>query len=200
MITTEKDSPALVTLAVVQPEEVVQALAAALLSLLVAEVVGIREDAQKPDQAVQLAHPVLQGGPAQGPLVAAVQGEDCLGGAAPPVLDAVGFVQNDAPPWYLSETNICTNLIILQYSSPHSFIHNDAPLNDLRETNFFYLLACSVMLIHPSFIQNDVPPRCMSEAYSSMGYRNVNPLREMTLAQCKNALKNVWEQLRASLN
>ena len=89
----------------VQPEQVVQALAAALLPLLVAEVEGVREDAQEADQAVQLAHPVLQGGPAQGPLVAAVQGEDCLGGAAAPVLDAVGFIQNDAPPWHLHETN-----------------------------------------------------------------------------------------------
>ena len=101
------NSPALITLAVVQPEEVVQALAATLLPLLVAEVVGIGEDAQEADEAVQLAHPVLQGGPAQGPLVAAVQGKDCLGGAAPPVLNAVGFVQNDAPPRYLGETNIC---------------------------------------------------------------------------------------------
>ncbi|KAA6426088.1 MAG: hypothetical protein FRX49_03940 [Trebouxia sp. A1-2] len=54
------------------------------------------------DLILQQAHggpPLAHGGPAQGPLVAAVQGEDCLGGAAPPVLDAVGFVQNDAPPW-----------------------------------------------------------------------------------------------------
>ncbi len=87
----------------VQPEQVVQALAATLLPLLVAEVVGVREDAQEADEAVQLAHPVLQGGPAQGPLVAAVQGEDCLGGAAPPVLDAVCFIQNYAPPRYLSD-------------------------------------------------------------------------------------------------
>ena len=89
----------------VQPEQVVQALAAALLPLLVAEVVGVRENPEEPDQAVQLPHPVLQGGPAQGPLVAAVQGEDCLGSAAAPVLDAVGFVQNDAPPRYLCKAN-----------------------------------------------------------------------------------------------
>ena len=114
-----KGSPALITFAVVQPEEVVQALAAALLPLLVAEVVGVREDPQEPDQAVQLAHPVLQGGPAQGPLVAAVQGEDCLGGATPPVLDAVGFIQNDAPPWNLREADTgCSNI-----QDTHPFIH-----------------------------------------------------------------------------
>jgi len=110
------NSPALITLAVVQPEQVVQALAATLLPLLVAEVIRVREDAQEADEAVQLAHPVLQGGPAQGPLVAAVQGEDCLGGAAPPVLDAVGFIQNDAPPWHLHKAQTI-----------HSFMHSFIP-------------------------------------------------------------------------
>lgn len=85
-------SPALITLAVVQPEEVVQAFAAALLPLLVAEVVGIGEDPEEPDEAVQLAHPVLEGGATEGPLVAAVQGKDGLGSAAPPVLDAMGLI------------------------------------------------------------------------------------------------------------
>ena len=37
-------SPTLITFAVVQPEQVVQALAAALLPLLVTEVIRIRED------------------------------------------------------------------------------------------------------------------------------------------------------------
>ena len=98
-------SPALITLAVVQPEEVIQALAAALLPLLVAEVVGIGEDPEEPDEAVQLAHPVLEGGPTEGPLVAAVQGKDGLGSAAPPVLDAVGLIQDDAPPGHLCVTS-----------------------------------------------------------------------------------------------
>ena len=92
----------------VEPEEVVQALAATLLALLVTEVIGIRENPEEPDQAVQLPHPVLEGGPAQGPLVAAVQGKDRLGSAAAAVLDAVSLVQDDAPPGNLHRAN--TNL------------------------------------------------------------------------------------------
>ena len=100
-------SPALITFAVVQPEEVVQALAAAFLPLLVTEVVRVREDPEESDQAVQLTHPILQGGPTQSPLVAAVQGKDCLGCAAASVLDAVGLIQNDPPPWNLKTTAMC---------------------------------------------------------------------------------------------
>ena len=94
-------SPTLITLAVVQPEQVVQALAAALLPLLVTEVIRVREDPEESNQAVQLSHPVLQGGAAQGPLVAAVQRKHRLGRAGAPVLDAVSLVQDDSPPRHL---------------------------------------------------------------------------------------------------
>ena len=94
-------SPTLITLAVVQPEQVVQALAPALLPLLVTEVVRVREDPEESNETVQLAHPILQGGPTEGPLVAAVKGKDSLGCAGTPVLDAVGLIQNDSPPRHL---------------------------------------------------------------------------------------------------
>ena len=59
-----KDSLALAALAVVGSEEVVQAVAVALVCLwvvpLVAEVVGIWVDAQKANETVQLPHAVLQ--------------------------------------------------------------------------------------------------------------------------------------------
>ena len=97
-------SPTFITLAVVQPEQVVQALAAALLPLLVTEVICVREDPEEPDQAVQLPHPVLEGGAAESPLVAAVQGKNSLGCAGAAVLDAMGFVQNDSPPRHLHST------------------------------------------------------------------------------------------------
>lgn len=82
----------------VQPEQVVQTLATALFPLLVAEVVGIGEDPEESDQAVQLSNPVLEGCPAEGPLEAAVQGKDSLSCTGAAVLDAVGLIQNDAPP------------------------------------------------------------------------------------------------------
>lgn len=141
------NSPTLITLAVVQPEKVVQALATTLLPLLVAEVIRVREDAQEADEAVQLAHPVLQGGPAQGPLVAAVQCEDCLGGAAPPVLDAVGFIQNDAPPGYLRGVQI---ILLSIHSSIPAFMH--ASIKQPVE---------SVDAV--GFIQNAAPPRYLRE-------------------------------------
>ena len=68
----EAHSPAVVALAVIALEGVVQRAAVAGRDLRrlggprSAEVEGVREDAQKPDQAVQLPHPVLRGSNRQG--------------------------------------------------------------------------------------------------------------------------------------
>lgn len=77
--------PAVVALAPVLAEAVVERLAVTLL----AEVVRVRIHAQEAHERVQLSDAVLEGRPAERPLELGLDREDCLGRAAPTVLDAV---------------------------------------------------------------------------------------------------------------